>query len=218
MALRRTGNGVVVAATLVVALPAVALAERCRTGSGRRIAHRAIRWLMWAGGIRVVTAGIEGLPDTCVVVANHTSPVDIPALLVARADLRFVAAAELFDVPLLGSAIRALGSVPVVRRRDAHLPELAGAGPVVVFAEGGIPEPGILPRFETGAFVLAIRAAVPVVPVTIHGSAAVLPRGARIWARPGLIRVEYHEPIPTSGLTLADRKALRDRTERVVRG
>lgn len=202
----------------MIALPAIAAAERIRTGSGRRVAHGAVRGLTTLCGIQVRTTGADDVPPDAVLVPNHASPVDIPALLLARPDLRFVAAAELFRVPLLGAALRALASVPVARSRDRQLATPDDLGRVVVFAEGGIPVPGSRPRFETGAFVVAIRAGVPIVPVTIRGSADVLPRGAKVWARPGAIDVEYHEAIPTTGLTLADRKALRDRTERVVRG
>ena len=212
---------------LLVALPAVGVAERLRAGAGRAVAGRAIRAISAACGIRYAVTGLEHLGPAggpYVYVPNHASPVDIPALLVARPGVRFVAAAELFRVPLLGGALRALGSVPVDRARPAAAARDAlGGGAIVadelvVFAEGGIPEPGEVRRFLTGAFVLAIQTGASIVPVTIHGSADVLPRGSRIWARPGRITVEMHPPIPTAGLTLADRKALRDRTERTVRG
>lgn len=217
-------NGVVVVVAMTVVLPIVVVAERTRRGAGRRVAVGAVRALGRACGIRFEAIGRELLPTErlAVLVPNHASPVDIPALLATVPDVRFVAAAELFRIPLLGAAIRALGSIPVDRSRPR-----AGGGrlalgdgddrPIVVFAEGGIPEPGQTPRFQTGAFVLAIDAGAPVVPVTIRGAASVLPRGAKVWARPGVVTVELHPPIATGDLTLRDRKALRDRTEAIVR-
>jgi 1-acyl-sn-glycerol-3-phosphate acyltransferase len=216
----------VVVLGLLAALPVVAAAERLRAGSGRRVARLAIRGVSRACGIRYTITGLERLDPSVayVFVPNHSSPVDIPTLLVVRPDLRFVAAAELFRVPLLSSAMRALGAVPIdrsrtveARRRLAAIVEDARTDALVVFAEGGIPAPGEPVRFETGAFVLAIEAGVPVVPVSIRGSADVLPRGQRIWVRPGEITVKLHDPIDTAGCTLADRKQLRDRTERIVR-
>lgn len=223
--LRAAGNGIVVVIGLLVTLPAVVLAERVRRGAGRTVAARAIAVIAATCGIRFRVVGAAHLTTSAggrgVVVANHASPLDIPALLAAHAELRFVAAAELFGIPLLGSAMRALDAVPVDRRRArASGSKLEAEGiprPTVVFAEGGIPVAGDEPRFHTGAFVLAIESGAPVVPVTIHGSARVLPRGSRIWARPGTVTVEVHAPIETTGLSLADRKALRDRTELVVR-
>lgn len=224
---RSGGNGIVVVVGFVVALPMIVAAERIRAGGGRRVARRAVRLIAAVCGIRFVVDGAERITSIsgrpCVLVPNHSSPVDIPALLVACPDARFVAAAELFRIPLLGSAMRALGCVPVDRRqrtRNAARLDVAVdmQGPVVVFADGGIPVPGEERRFETGAFVLAIETQAPVVPVTLRGSADVLPRGHRIWARPGTITVEVHHPIETADLTLADRKHLRDRTQQIVRG
>ena len=224
-ALRTGVNGAAVVIGLTVALPLLTIAERIKAGAGRAVARFAIRVVARVCGIEIVVVGagrvasVEGRPH--VLVPNHSSPVDIAALLSARPDARFVAAAELFRLPLLGAAMRAMGCVPVDRKRPTRTPNLEGRvdrGGTVVFAEGGIPAPGEERRFETGAFVLAISAGAPVVPVTIRGSAAVLPRGSRVWARPGTITVELHDPIDTTDLTLGDRKALRDRTERVVRG
>jgi len=118
--------------------------------------------------------------------------------------------------------MRALGSVPVDRRRPADAQRAVdrasnGARDLVVFAEGGIPAAGERRRFKTGAFVLAIAAGADVVPTSITGSDVVLPRGHRFAVRPGTVRIELHEPIPTDGCTTADRKALRDRTETTVR-
>jgi 1-acyl-sn-glycerol-3-phosphate acyltransferase len=225
-ALRRGVNGVVVVGVLVVALPAIVVAERLRAGAGRTVAAATVRFLSRLCGIRYVVDGREHLEPhrRYVVVANHSSPVDIPALFLFRPDLRFVAAAELFRIPLLGGAMRALGAIPVDRSRPTEARRGLGAvardpdaGSVVVFAEGGIPPVGETRRFTTGAFVLAIESQVPIAPVTIHGSAHVLPWGHKIWAGPGTITVEVHEPIDTTGLTVADRKRLRDRTEVVVR-
>mgnify|MGYP001107690055 CR=1 FL=1 len=77
---------------------------------------RAIRVISRLCGIRYVVDGATRLDaaTTYVLVPNHSSPLDIPAVLMARPSARFVAAAELFRVPLLGGTMRALGSVAVV--------------------------------------------------------------------------------------------------------
>ena len=209
---RRSLNGVVVVMGLLVALPLVVAVERVRAGAGSRVARGAVRGIAALCGIRFVVTGAGGLDaaGAYVFVPNHASPVDIPAMLLVRPGLHFVAAAELFRVPLLGGAMRALGAIPVDRSRPARnrgrlSQEATATTSVVVFAEGGIPDVGEARRFRTGAFVLAIESGVPVVPVTIRGSADVLPRGSRIWARPGVITVECHPPIATTGMSIADR-------------
>jgi len=223
--LRRRVNGIIVVVGLVLSLPVVAIVGRIRAGAGRAVARGAVRLISRACGISYSVAGLEQLdPDRrYVFVPNHSSPADIPAMLLIRGDVRFVAAAELFRIPLLNSAMRALGAVPVdrgtpseARQRLNVLAQSPSAGSVVVFAEGGIPRVGEQRRFKSGAFVLAIEAGLAVVPVSIRGSADVLPRGRRIWARPGRIVIQLHDPIDTSCLTVADRHALRDRTQAAV--
>jgi len=162
-----------------------------------------------------------------VVVANHSSPMDIPALLWADPDVRFLAAADLFRVPLLASAMRAIGTLPIDRRdHDRATDQLdrmtargAAGGPddLVVFAEGGIAPPGRMLPFKTGAFVLAIRAARPVLPVAIRGSDRVLAPHGRLLVRPGVVTVEFLDPVATVGLTIDDRHVLRDHVQAVVR-
>ena len=219
-ALRPFANGLVLVASLIVVLPLIAVAERLRAGAGGALATTAIRVISGWCGLRYEVHGLERLDPASryVLVPNHSSPADIPALLYALPGVRFVAAAELFRIPLLGAAMRALHAVPVDRSRPRSTLDIAeGEASIVVFAEGGIPEPGEHRRFRTGAFVLAIETATPIVPVTITGSATVLPRGQKIWVRPGRITVELHPPIETVGRTLRDRKALRDETEEAVR-
>jgi 1-acyl-sn-glycerol-3-phosphate acyltransferase len=219
-------NRALIAVTLLVVLPSIAIAERLRAGAGRRVAHAAILRLGRACGIRFEIEGTASLDlgVSHVFIANHASPLDIPAMLIARPDARFLAAAELFRVPLLGSALRALGSVPVdrgnpvaARRALAALSAEDEPTSIVVFAEGGIPPNGQQPRFKSGAFVLAIDTGASVVPVSILGSADVLARRARLLARPGTVRVLLHDPIATAGLGASDRKSLRDQTETTVR-
>jgi 1-acyl-sn-glycerol-3-phosphate acyltransferase len=210
-------NRVVLVGVLLVVLPAVAITERLRKGAGRTLTVATIRRVARVCGIRIEVSGAEQLDDhaSYVLVPNHTSPVDIAAVLVARPDARFVAAAELFRIPLLGSAMRALGTVPIERGNAAtsraKVDELscpAGDRELVVFPEGGIaPDADVLP-FKTGAFVVAINSGASVVPVAITGAAGVLPRDSRLRVRPGTIQVHLLTPVPTTGLDLDDRADL----------
>jgi 1-acyl-sn-glycerol-3-phosphate acyltransferase len=145
---------------------------------------------------------------------------DIPALLWADPDVRFVATAGLFRVPVLAAAMRALGTIPIDRhdheRAQHQLDRMAGRrdlvarGDVAVFAEGGIAPVGQRLPFKTGAFSLAIRTRSPVVPVAIHGSDQVLAPRGRLLVRPGVVTVEFLGAVGTDGLTNDDRHALRD--------
>jgi 1-acyl-sn-glycerol-3-phosphate acyltransferase len=210
-------NRLIVITSLLVVLPMVGMVERIHRGTGRRLAVGAIRRIARWCGIQIEVTGADQLDESrsYVLVPNHTSPMDIAAMLIARPDARFVAAAELFRIPLLRSAMRALGTVPI-ERGDAdasrrRVDELSVHEPdreLVMFPEGGIaPTTQVLP-FRTGAFVVAINSGTPIVPVAITGAAAVLPRNGRLRIRPGLVRVALLTPVATTGLGIADRADL----------
>jgi 1-acyl-sn-glycerol-3-phosphate acyltransferase len=83
---------------------------------------------------------------------------------------------------------------------------------VVIFPEGTRTRDGRLRPFKKGGFHLAIDSGADIVPMAIHGSRALMPRGATL-IRPGDVRLEIGEPIPTAGLGAGDR----DRTLKLVR-
>lgn len=220
--MRRQINRVVLFVALLLALPAIAVAERRRPGAGRGVAHRAITVVAYVIGVRFDIDGDPAVgPGPYVLVPNHRSPLDIPAMLLARPGARFLAAAELFRIPLLGRACRALDCIPVDRRNPQrthvaidHL-TLRDGRDLVVFAEGGIRHQHVGP-FKTGAFRIAVNASVPVVPVSITRSDDLLGAGARLRVAPGCITVRLGTPIPTDNMTLNDVGRLRDRVRTAV--
>jgi 1-acyl-sn-glycerol-3-phosphate acyltransferase len=223
--LRSQLNRVIVGISLLVVLPGVVVAEGCRRGSGRRLARNAVRVIAAACGVRFEVRGRErgATGGRLVFVPNHSSLLDVPAMLVACPGARFLAAAELFDRRLLGRAMHALGALPIDRRDSTtarrQLDAAAAGGTelcLVVFAEGGIAPLGTRLPFKTGAFALAIAASASVVPVAIVGTGELLAPGGRLAVRPGTIVVDLLEPIPTAGLDVRARKRLRDRTEAAV--
>ena len=220
-------NRVLVAVTLIAALPAMALLDLARRGAGRRLGLGVARFHAWACGVRVEVVGATGLDParSHVYVPNHRSHLDIVAMFLARPGVGFLAAQEVTRIPLLGQAMRAMDTVPIDREDHRHARQQLAAltarpGPleIVVFAEGGIVLPEEAPRrFKTGAVLLALDAGADLVPVAIHGAAEVAPPDRRLLVRPGTVRVELLPAIPTEGLVRADRKRLRDEVEAAVR-
>ena len=223
-------NRPLVAAGLLVLLPLVVVAERLHRGAGRRVARWGVAVVAFLCGVRFERRGRGPGPGSpgVVVVPNHSSPMDIPALLWAEPEVRFLAAADLFRVPLLAAAMRALGTVPIDRRDryrardqldalvDRRRAATGSPGDIVVFAEGGIAPAGTRLPFRSGAFSLAIRTGAPVAPVAIRGSDRVLAPRGHLLVRPGLVTVEFLEPIDTGGLTSDDRGVLRDHVRDIV--
>ena len=219
--LRAQYNRIIVVVALLVLLPVVVIGERVRTGSGRRILRWGVSILATVCGIRFEVRGCSADDRRgAVVVPNHSSILDIPALLWADPDIRFVATAGLFRVPVLAAAMRAVGTVPIDRRdhnraqrqldRLVSQRDLVAGGDLAFFAEGGIAPAGQRLPFKTGAFSLAIRTGCPVVPVAIRGSDRLLPPKGRLLVRSGVVIVEFLDVVDTTGLTLDDRHAVRD--------
>jgi len=219
-------NRLLVALLLVVALPHVAFTGRVRP---RRVGRSARRWVLVAGrltGVRFEKRGhLESRPGVPrVLVSNHSSPLDIAALLAVVPDLRFVAGADLFKFPLLGAAMRAMGTVPVDRRgrSGSHLEmpggDVSAEWTLAVFPEGAIAPAGRRLPFKRGAFALAIEWAADVVPAAIHHSAHLLPPRGRLGVRPGNVVVEFLPSFPTEGLTLASRTDLCQLAEQSLLG
>ena len=180
-----------------------------RTG---RFAHAVARW--WGRGILVVTGvtihvrGMDQLVPaaTYVFVANHQSFYDIPALFWSLPyQLRIIAKESLGSVPFLGWHLQRTGHILVDRRnpdRKAILGrwrELVDAGlSLIIFPEGTRSRDGRVAPFKSGSFMLALQAGLPVVPITIVGTRAVMPRG-RFTVRPGAVTLTLHAPIVTQG-------------------
>jgi 1-acyl-sn-glycerol-3-phosphate acyltransferase len=133
------------------------------------------------GFVSLRTYGKERVPREggCVLAANHSAFIDIPALgTVCPRRIAFVAKTELFDYPGLAQLIRAHGTIAIRRGesdRDALrlMRETAREGGVIgLFVEGTRQHDGVPGEAKPGAAMVAIQEGVPVVPVAIYGSTA----------------------------------------------
>src|SRR6267378_3059771 len=165
------------------------------------------RQILRAAGTPVHAVGLEHVPpgEPVIYASNHSSMFDIWALFATLpGSVRFVAKRELFHIPIDRSvkarAFEAYDDAARIIRR--------GFSPVV-FPEGTRSRTGALLPFKNAPFALAIAAQVPVVPVYVHHTFEILPKGA--WRlRPRPIRLFVGTPIPTAGLAAGDRERLRD--------
>jgi len=185
------------------------------------------RSMVRLAGVQVVMEGAtrEKLDRPLVVVANHQSWFDVFVLagfLPGRA--RFVAKEELRRIPIFGAAWETCGHVRVNRGDRAEaVRSLNEAGArirnerlnVILFPEGTRSADGHLLPFKKGAFVLALQTQVPILPVGISGSRAIMGKDSfRI--RPGVITVRLGEPISVEGLSTAARDDVLNRARREI--
>ena len=173
-------------------------------------------------GIRFSTEGREKLEKgkAYVYVPNHMSYMDPPAMIRAiPGQFRPLGKDSLTKIPFFGWMYK---RVVITLNRDnarsraksvQRMQDTLDAGiSVLVFPEGKINETKeTLLRFYDGAFRIAIATGTPVVPVTIMNTDKIMPDGNELLGmRPGIVKVEFHDPVPTEGLTQEDLPEIRE--------
>ena len=158
-----------------------------------------------------------------VVVSNHQSLVDIPLLSCLPWEMKWIAKAELFRIPIVGWMMRMAGDIPLDRQQRSGAQALLRAKrylqqncSVMIFPEGTRSQDGSVQPFTDGAFHLAIKARVPVLPIAIEGSHSCLEKGSWKFGEPRDIFLTILPPISTAGLTSRDTGALKERVHREV--
>jgi len=182
-------------------------------------------WLLRVARVRLTVEGLEKIDpqQSYVFVANHRSYMDIPAILASiPVEFRFYAKKGLFLIPFLGTHLKRAGHIPVARgdarasvrsmALGAHLIQERKIS-MLLFPEGG--RRAGMQGFKEGAAHIAIKAGVPIVPLGLVGTRAVLPIGSS-YVRGGPVTLKIGDPIATSGLKLQDRAQLTETLSRLV--
>lgn len=195
--------------------------------------EKTIRWWsrMWlmASGTKLEIGGQENVDPgrSYVVVANHQSTLDIMVCFLAiPLPIRYLAKKELFRIPLLAQAMRAVGIIEVdraarsavhnsVNRQAKDL--IAHNRSLIIYPEGTRPRDGVLRPFKKGAFTMAIASQLPVLPLSMHGTYEAAVPG-KPWFRGGPVSAVIDPAIETAGMTHADADALRDEAYRIISG
>ncbi len=177
----------------------------------RTFSFFAYHWsntVLKVSGIKVRVIGLEKIDKSkpYVYVSNHASMFDITAVVVGvNRYIRFLVKKELARVPVFGWATaRAHIIVDRESGRDAvkslekAARRISLGESAILFAEGTRTRDGNLQPFKRGAFALATAAGVPVVPLTILGSFAIMKRGS-IGLRKGVITIIVDSPIDVTG-------------------
>ena len=135
--------------------------------------------------LRVEVVGLDNIPQSpCIVASNHRSNLDPPVLnMIFSEPLFFLAKEELFKPPL-GWLLKHMRAIPVrknasdIETLEKVISILKKGCKVGIFPEGTRANPGEFMRPKPGVGLLAIKSGFPVLPVYIHGTDEVLPRGA----------------------------------------
>lgn len=189
--------------------------HRWQTTAWARAARRAGRYFVMTRYVRRYcrpfdVEGIEnlrGFRGGAIVIANHSSHFDTPAVLSAlpeqiRGRTLVAAAADKF----YGSRKKRTwwyslfhGTFPVTRgggtkQLEYPLSLLRRGWSILIYPEGGRSRSGEVQRFRHGVTIMAMQAGVPVIPVYIEGLRAVMPKGQRE-PRPAPVRARVGAPV-----------------------
>lgn len=156
--------------------------------------------------------------------SNHLSYYDTPVLFAKLPfQFRILAKAPLWKVPFIGWYLQRSGQVPIdqssaragVVSLGRGVKTLEAGMPLVMFPEGGRAFNGRLQPLAAGAAWMAIKAQVPLVPLTLVGTYELLP--IHVYAlRPRPLKLIVGEPISTAGMTTKDAEALTERLRAVI--
>lgn len=167
------------------------------------------KFILWICNIRVAVHGVGDIDraGNFIVVSNHASVFDIPTLMTIFPRMRIMFKKELSYIPLWGWALKYGHHILVDRKKGAEAMKsldraaqaIAEGGQVLLFAEGTRTRDGKLQPFKRGAFALAAKSGVPIVPVAINGSFHILPKGS-FDIRPANIEAVFGKPIETKNI------------------
>ncbi|MCC6466345.1 MAG: 1-acyl-sn-glycerol-3-phosphate acyltransferase, partial [Planctomycetes bacterium] len=169
-----------------------------------------IRWffrLYPFGRSRLAGVQRKSFPSPCVIVANHQSMLDILMALRLPVNARWFVKPWVMKIPLMGELNQAARHI-VVDDDEANPESPQGLEPalewlgkgvsILAFPEGSRSPDGNLRRFKNGAFLLAVKAGVPVVPVVLDGTGACVRKGS-FWVHPPDLHLRVLPPVASKG-------------------
>ena len=160
---------------------------------------------LFLAGVRVTVSGLDNLNRNLphIFVSNHASHLDVVCIArVIPMGLFFIAKQELKRTPFLGQYMAVIGHIFVDRKnKDKALESLRLAGDkikagkdVITFPEGTRTKTGELMLFKRGSFMIAKDGGIPVMPIAVIGTRAILPSGG--WMiRPGRVHIAIGKSI-----------------------
>ncbi|MBU2026050.1 MAG: 1-acyl-sn-glycerol-3-phosphate acyltransferase [Proteobacteria bacterium] len=191
-----------------------------------KVANLWARMLLWLTSTRVNVIGRENvlLDKPQIFMANHQSDFDI---LIVTAHIpgqfRWIAKKELFKIPIFGRAMRSAGYIEIDRQNhekamkslDEAAQKIREGKSVVTFPEGTRSKDRTIKPFKQGLFHLAIKAGVPIVPISIIGAHEIMPKRT-LKFRPGKITMIIDRPVDVSGYTIETRGELIERVRGII--
>ncbi|GAB5520374.1 MAG: lysophospholipid acyltransferase family protein [Rhodothermales bacterium] len=167
---------------------------------------------------------IENPRNPYIVVSNHLSNADIPSISRLPWEMKWIGKKSLFDMPISGWLMKLSGDIAVDRGDKRSRANVLIQGrqylkehcSLMFFPEGTRSRDGRVLRFTDGAFSLAIKTKVPILPLAIDGTQDALPKNSWKFTSATQVRLHVFEPVPTADLTASDAPILRERVRQQI--
>ena len=217
----------VVLETFVMAIVAILTSYFVRTKDPvHKVAIAWAKMILFASRTKVTVNGLSNVDPSksYIYMCNHQSNYDIPVLLgCLPVQFRWLAKAELFKIPIFGRSMRSAGYISIDRfNRESAFESISeaakrikGGVSVMIFPEGTRSIDGKIRPFKKGGFVLAVDAGVPIIPVVLHGTRAIMPKG-RLRIDRGNVVMDILPPVETAGYNRDTKDELIEKVRNII--
>ncbi len=217
----------VVLVTIYFSISAIIVSFITKSGDmPNKVAAIWARFILAASRIKVEVIGLSNIDPSksYIYMSNHQGNFDIPILQAyLPVQFRWLAKAELFNIPVFGYAMGRAGHISIDRfNRKSALKSLKNAARIIrngvsvlIFPEGTRSSDGNIRQFKKGGFVLAVDSGVQIIPVIIHGLWPLMLKN-RVFVRPGNVLLEIKEPIESAEFTRKTKDDLLKKVRHVI--
>ncbi len=214
--------------TILLGIPTILVALVSKTGRAPYRIGKFWSWLILkTNRVKLVIQGRDKLINnkSYVLISNHLSQLDVIAVLSRfKNPIRFVAKKSLASIPVFGWASRLARMIFIDRGNSSraiaelnkYIQEIKNGISAYFFAEGTRSADGTMRPFKKGGVLFALKAKLPIVPVTIINTDKLLPRGD-VGIRSGEIRIILSDPIDTEQYSERNCDELLLRVQSVIR-
>ncbi|MEW6128145.1 MAG: lysophospholipid acyltransferase family protein [Acidobacteriota bacterium] len=202
----------------------------CKLTGNENFIYEPVRLFVRIGlalvGVKIEVKGLQRLDPNqpYIFTPNHQSFIEVPLFVTYLGrNPAYLAKKEVFKYPVFGTGIRLIKVVPVDRSNSPAAVESAKLATqyiregksYMVYPEGTRSPDGRMLPFKKGAFIMAIDAGVPIVPVTVSGATRVMPKG-EFNVYPSTVHITIHQPISTKGYSKENVAELMQRTREKI--
>ncbi len=203
----------------VLIMPLIPLSKKVKMRGFHKVISKFMKSVLYTNPFikkKVINEGNETFSKPGIIIANHTSFLDILAVGMLHPKIIFLVNDWVYNSPIFGKAVQMAGFYPVsggIEKGVDHLKVKVAQGySLMAFPEGTRSTTNKVRRFHKGAFFLAEQLDLDIIPVLIHGNSEVLPKGSFV-IRSGSITVKILDRIRAQDTSFGT--AYKDRTKAI---